>query len=109
MLREERQMSEEMIVRQCSPTMAGLKTGNLFASPDEDSRALNKSISGYLSVRRVGGHLYICTVPKSCGLIFLMKRREKFCPREAILSEMLRNVYVSLRKKSEIPMNFRMK
>ena len=40
-------MSEEMIVRQCSPTMAGLKTGNLFASPDEDSRALNKSISGY--------------------------------------------------------------
>ncbi len=47
MLREERQMSEEMIVRQCSPTMAGLKTGNLFASPDEDSRALNKSISGY--------------------------------------------------------------
>lgn len=40
-------MSEEMIVKQCSPTMAGLKTGNLFASPDEDTLMLNKSISGY--------------------------------------------------------------
>ena len=40
-------MSEEMIVRQCSPTMAGLKTGNLFSSPDEDAQTLTKSISGY--------------------------------------------------------------
>ena len=37
-------MSEELIVRHCSPTLAGLKTGSLFscpsASPDEMRRAL---------------------------------------------------------------------
>lgn len=27
-------MSEELIVSHCSPTMAGLKTGNLFACPE---------------------------------------------------------------------------
>ncbi len=26
-------MSEELVVRQCSPTLAGLKTGNLFTAP----------------------------------------------------------------------------
>lgn len=40
-------MSEEMILKQCSPTMAGLKTGNLFSCPDEDTTTLNKSISAY--------------------------------------------------------------
>lgn len=31
-------MSEELLVRHCSPTLAGMKTGNLFACsfPNED-------------------------------------------------------------------------
>ena len=33
-------MSEEMIVRLCSPTLAGLKTGSLFSSPYGDIRQL---------------------------------------------------------------------
>jgi len=28
-------MSEEMLVRYCSPTLAGMKTGNLFRAPFE--------------------------------------------------------------------------
>jgi len=44
-------MSEEMIVRHCSPTLAGIKTGSLFTCPFTDARevldgirALNKRL-----------------------------------------------------------------
>ena len=33
-------MSEELLVKQCSPTLAGLKTGNLFSCPAEEYGAL---------------------------------------------------------------------
>ena len=46
-------MSEELIVRHCSPTLAGLKTGNLFAcsydtlsSLRDEVRGLNRRLSG---------------------------------------------------------------
>lgn len=29
-------MSDEMIIRHCSPTLAGLKTGNMFSCPYTD-------------------------------------------------------------------------
>ena len=42
-------MSEEMFVRQCAPTLAGVKTGSLFSCPydtregmTEDVRRLNR-------------------------------------------------------------------
>lgn len=37
-------MSEELVVEQCSPTMAGLKTGNLFSCPAEEPHKLRQSI-----------------------------------------------------------------
>ena len=37
-------MSEETVILHCSPTMAGLKTGNLFACPVRDRRALDESV-----------------------------------------------------------------
>lgn len=37
-------MMEELIVRHCSPTMAGLKTGNLFNCQTEDPEALAAGI-----------------------------------------------------------------
>ena len=37
-------MSEEMIIRHCSPTLAGLKTGSLFTCPYETKEALMKEI-----------------------------------------------------------------
>lgn len=46
-------MSEELLVRHCSPTLAGMKTGNLFVTPVEsegqmhrDVRLLNRRLQG---------------------------------------------------------------
>ena len=73
-------MSEELVVEQCSPTMAGLKTGNLFSCPAEDTRTL------WQSIRRLNQRLVPCgirLVPvKSLGdreLIY-MYRQEKLLP-----------------------------
>ena len=38
-------MSEEMIIRHCSPTLAGMKTGNLFRCKHHSARALKNQIS----------------------------------------------------------------
>lgn len=37
-------MSEEMLVRHCAPTLAGLKTGNLFSCEFEDEEAMRFSL-----------------------------------------------------------------
>lgn len=47
-------MSEDMIISKCSPTMAGLKTGNLFACPVAD----RKELTG--SMRRLNAELVPC-------------------------------------------------
>ena len=49
-------MSEELVVEQCSPTMAGLKTGNLFSCPAEDTRTL------WQSIRRLNQRLVPCGI-----------------------------------------------
>lgn len=33
-------MSDEMIIRHCSPTLAGLKTGNIFSCPYSNKKEL---------------------------------------------------------------------
>ena len=33
-------MSEELVIRQAAPTLAGIKTGSLFPCPCEDKAAL---------------------------------------------------------------------
>lgn len=40
-------MSEEMLVRHCSPTLAGLKTANMFTCNYESETALNSLIRAY--------------------------------------------------------------
>lgn len=37
-------MSDDMIVRHCAPTLAGLKTGNMFACPFADADEMRKSV-----------------------------------------------------------------
>ena len=37
-------MSEEILIRQGAPTLAGIKTGSLFPCPCEDRRALLSDI-----------------------------------------------------------------
>ena len=37
-------MSEELVIRQCSPTLAGLKTGNLFSCSGKGRKELLESL-----------------------------------------------------------------
>ena len=39
-------MSEELVIRQAAPTLAGIKTGSLFPCPCEDKAALLAEIRG---------------------------------------------------------------
>lgn len=43
-MREHRAVSDELIVAQCSPTLAGLKTGSLFSCPMEQKEELFSSL-----------------------------------------------------------------
>ena len=58
-------MPEEFVISQCSPTMAGLKTGNLFSCPAEDSETLRDSI------RRMNAAL----VPRGARILPGMRER----------------------------------
>ena len=37
-------MTEELVIYHCSPTMAGMKTGNLFTCPKEETNVLTENI-----------------------------------------------------------------
>ena len=43
-------MSEELVVRQCAPTLAGIKTGSLFPCPYENRETLLMEIRQYNQV-----------------------------------------------------------
>lgn len=58
-------MLEELIVRHCSPTLAGIKTGNLFNCPAEDPEALSAGI------RQMNRQL----VPQGIRMIMMKHRR----------------------------------
>lgn len=43
-------MSYELIIEQCSPTLAGIKTGSLFSVPNEDKKEFKENIKRLNSV-----------------------------------------------------------
>ena len=43
-------MSEDIIIRHCSPTLAGMKTGNLFSCPFVDEDEMRCKLVGYWKV-----------------------------------------------------------
>lgn len=49
-------MSELQVINNCSPTMAGLKTGNLFCCDAKSREELNGSIKGFNSRLVKKGH-----------------------------------------------------
>lgn len=61
-------MSEELIVSQCSPTMAGLKTGSLFTCPAEDQKTL------FENLRRLNKQL----VPKGVRILPVKSLKTEF-------------------------------
>lgn len=60
-------MPEEFVISQCSPTMAGLKTGNLFSCPAEDCETLRDSI------RRMNAVL----VPRGARILPVKRMRDR--------------------------------
>lgn len=60
-------MNEELLVTQCSPTMAGIKTGNLFTCPIKNRKELTKS------VRKLNAKL----IPRGVRLLILRYRGER--------------------------------
>ena len=53
-------MSEELVVRQCAPTLAGIKTGSLFPCPYENRETLLMEIRQYNQVLVPKG---LCLLP----------------------------------------------
>lgn len=57
-------MSEDLIVRQCAPTLAGIKTGSLFPHPCESPEALLAQICQFNRRLRSKG---LCLLPLRCA------------------------------------------
>lgn len=53
-------MSEEMIIRHCSPTLAGIKTGNMFTSPYRSVQEMRADIRGWNRLLSAKG---LCVLP----------------------------------------------
>lgn len=56
-------MSEGLLVRQCAPTLAGIKTGNIFCTAYEEKQALYAQIR---SINQRLGKKGLCLVPLRC-------------------------------------------
>ena len=67
-------MSEETLIRQCAPTLAGIKTGSLFTCPCQDENALKEEIKEYNRSFVPKG---LCMIPlrfeKGKALIYLFR------------------------------------
>lgn len=88
-------MSEELLVKQCAPTLAGIKTGSLFPCPCDDRESLLADIRRLnrllvpkglclLPIRyRDVTRCCICTVRRSCGGIWKAAWPGTFCKKQA--------------------------
>lgn len=79
-------MSEELVVRQCAPTLAGIKTGSLFSCPCDSPEELRRKVR-HIN-RLLAGRVCVCcpfaltaavrcctsTGPAACGRIWRMPR-----------------------------------
>ena len=70
-------MSEDIVVRQCAPTLAGLKTGSLFPCPYESKQALMKDVRKLNQILVPKG---LCLLPlrlaEKQALLYLYRPRE---------------------------------
>ena len=62
-------MSDEMIIRHCSPTLAGLKTGNIFSCPYSNKKEL------FCAVRSLNQRLVPYT--QHSKMLIILKNAEK--------------------------------
>ena len=94
-------MSEEILVRQGAPTLAGIKTGSLFPCPCEDREALlsdirklnrRLSLKGLCLRRRS----FTSIAPPDCGGICGTRRRPSCCGRRATVTRAVSAVWRGL-------------
>lgn len=67
-------MSDEMIIRHCSPTLAGLKTGSMFNCPYSDKKELFSAIR-FLNRRLVPKGVRVIPLRLSSGRVLLYTYR----------------------------------
>ncbi len=67
-------MSDEMIIELCSPTLAGIKTGNLFSCDCEDPGRLLNEVRRYNSIfGKKGICMLILSIKNKRALIYLFR------------------------------------
>ena len=70
-------MSEDLIVQQCSPTLAGLKTGSLFTCPFRTEEELREDVLRSLREGMANGRGYIFSTSNCAYTGLPLKRYEK--------------------------------
>ena len=85
-------MSEQQLVRQCAPTLAGIKTGSLFTCPVESWNVLKDQLRGWNGVfRKKGLRLLPLRVKNRRVLLYLYRpkllARDLQAPEAAALLE----------------------
>ena len=67
-------MPDEMIIRHCAPTLAGMKTGNMFTYHFKDSSELRKTMRRLNALFRGKGiRVLPLRYQKNCALIYLYR------------------------------------
>ena len=80
-------MSEEMIIRHCSPTLAGIKTGNLFSCSYNSKKRMTEEVR-QLNRKLVSKGLCIIPIYLSDERVLIyMYRPENFRRQGLFLSE----------------------
>lgn len=70
-------MSEELLIRQCSPTLAGLKSGSLFCMPFADREALLRQMRGYNTIlRKKGISVFPVRIGENRALIYMCRPKK---------------------------------
>ena len=72
-------MSEEMVVKHCSPTLAGMKTGNLFTCEFKNLNELKNRIQGLNYIlNKKGVFICTCALKKESALIYVYRPKKLF-------------------------------
>ena len=67
-------MSEEMIVRHCAPTLAGMKAGSLFPCPYDDNEEFTDDLARFRALLRPKGLRLLCVRNRPGRALILLYR-----------------------------------
>lgn len=74
-------MSEDLLIRHCSPTLAGIKTGNLFSCVCPCRKELTRSVSAEYILIHTFAHLIINQLSFDCGYGSSSIRERIYCEK----------------------------